>query len=93
MEVVLPEVAQQMVADGKFLIHQQVQGHVYGISAASARKLQASGKLPLLDLDRVADVDKLRDSGFQVNPSCGHHTLERAWRHERLSAANQSLSS
>lgn len=70
MDVVSPEVAHQMQADGKFLIHQEVLGHVYGIVAASVRKLQASGKLPLVDIDRVADVAKLRASGFQVSPGC-----------------------
>jgi guanylate kinase len=66
MEVISPELAQQMVQDGKFLVHQTVMGHTYGITAAAVRKLQASGKLPVLDLDRVADVTRLKESGFQV---------------------------
>lgn len=66
MDFVSSEVAQQMQAEGKFLICEEVLGHVYGISAASVRKLQASGKLPLLDLDKVADVTRLKSSGFQV---------------------------
>lgn len=67
MEVVSPEVAHQMQQEGKFLVEQQVLGHVYGITAAAVRKLQASGKLPVLDLDQVADVARLRAAGFQVN--------------------------
>lgn len=66
MDVVPLDVAQQMRADGQFLIHQEVLGHVYGITATAVRKLQALGKLPLLDLDRVADVQRLREAGFQV---------------------------
>jgi hypothetical protein len=66
MEVIYPKLAQQMVQDGKFLVHQTVMGHTYGIAAAAVRKLQASGKLPVLDLDRVADVTRLKESGFQV---------------------------
>jgi guanylate kinase len=66
MEVVSLEAAQQMRAAGQFLVHQEVLGHVYGISSAAVRKLQALGKLPLLDLDRVQDVEQLRAAGFQV---------------------------
>jgi hypothetical protein len=70
MEVISAELAQQMVQEGKFLVHQTVMGHTYGISAAAVRKLQASGKLPVLDLDRVADVARLKESGFQVCLLC-----------------------
>lgn len=79
MEVVSPEVAHRMQVDGRFLVDQQVLGHIYGISAASVRKLQASGKLPLLDLDHVADVAKLRASGFQVSASDGC-----SFKHEKM---------
>lgn len=68
MEVVTLEAAQQMLQSGQFLVHQEVLGHIYGITSAAVRKLQAMGKLPLLDLDRVQDVEQLRTSGFQV---CG----------------------
>lgn len=51
---------------GQFLVHQEVLGHHYGIASAAVRKLQAMGKLPLLDLDRVQDVEQLRASGFLV---------------------------
>ena len=54
-------------AAGQFLVHQEVLGHIYGIPSAAVRKLQALGKLPLLDLDRVQDVEQLRASGFQVH--------------------------
>jgi hypothetical protein len=70
MEVISAELAQQMVQESKFLVHQTVMGHTYGITAAAVRKLQASGKLPVLDLDRVADVTKLKESGFQVSGMC-----------------------
>lgn len=66
MEVVSLETAQQMRAAGQFLVHQEVLGHIYGIPSAAVRKLQALGKLPLLDLDRVQDVEQLRAAGFQV---------------------------
>lgn len=66
MEVVPLEAAQQMRAGGQFLVHQEVLGHIYGITAAAVRKLQAMGKLPLLDLDRVQDVEQLKAAGFQV---------------------------
>lgn len=66
MEVVSLEAAQQMRAAGQFLVHQEVLGHIYGIPSAAVRKLQALGKLPLLDLDRVQDVEQLRAAGFQV---------------------------
>jgi hypothetical protein len=66
MEVVSLEAAQQMRDAGQFLVHQEVLGHIYGITSAAVRKLQAMGKLPLLDLDRVQDVERLRTSGFQV---------------------------
>lgn len=66
MEVVSVEVAQEMQAQGQFLLEETVLGHVYGVTSAAVRKLQALGKLPLLDLDRVADVAKLKSSGFQV---------------------------
>lgn len=55
-----------MAADGRFLVHQEVLGHVYGITAAAVRRLQAQGKLPLLDLDRVQDVQRLKAAGLQV---------------------------
>lgn len=58
--------AQQMRAEGQFLVHQEVLGHIYGITSSAVRKLQAMGRLPLLDLDRVQDVEQLRASGFQV---------------------------
>jgi hypothetical protein len=66
MQVVTLEAAQQMRDSGQFLVHQEVLGHHYGITSAAVRKLQAMGKLPLLDLDRVQDVEQLRASGFQV---------------------------
>lgn len=66
MEVVSVEIAQQMRAEGQFLVHQEVLGHIYGITSSAVRKLQAMGKLPVLDLDRVQDVEQLRASGFQV---------------------------
>lgn len=66
MHFVDAETAAEMQQQGKFIVHQQVLSHVYGITAASVRKLQAAGKLPLLDLDRVEDVARLRASGFQV---------------------------
>eukprot|EP00775_Hariotina_reticulata_P013032 gene13032-13161_t len=66
MEVVSVEVAQEMQAQGQFLLEQTVLGHVYGVTSAAVRKLQGLGKLPLLDLDRVADVVKLKSSGFQA---------------------------
>jgi hypothetical protein len=69
MEVVPLEAAQQMRAGGQFLVHQEVLGHIYGITAAAVRKLQAMGKLPLLDLDRVQDVEQLKAAGFQVRAS------------------------
>jgi hypothetical protein len=72
MEVVSVEVAQEMQAKGHFLLEQTVLGHVYGVTSAAVRKLQALGKLPLLDLDRVADVAKLKSSGFQVG-SCSYN--------------------
>lgn len=75
MEVISAELAQQMVQEGKFLVHQAVMGHTYGISAAAVRKLQASGKLPVLDLDRVADVARLKESGFQVSCACCQHSV------------------
>jgi hypothetical protein len=46
MEVVSVEVAQEMQAKGHFLLEQTVLGHVYGVTSAAVRKLQALGKLP-----------------------------------------------
>jgi guanylate kinase len=66
MEVVSLAHAQQMVAEGRFLVHQEVLGHVYGVTRASVRRAQARGKLPLLDMDRVADVAQLKAGGLQV---------------------------
>lgn len=79
MEVVTLEAAQQMCDSGQFLVHQEVLGHHYGITGAAVRKQQALGKLPLLDLDRVQDVEQLRASGFLVRRAgpdtvCGHTT-------------------
>lgn len=71
--------AQEMRASGQLLVHQEVLGHIYGITSASVRKLQATGKLPLLDMDRVADVEQLRASGFQVGlpQDCGENLSRR----------------
>lgn len=77
MEVVPLEVAQQMLAAGQFLVHEEVLGHHYGITSAAVRKLQALGKLPLLDLDRVQDVEKLRSSGIQVGTVHSYTTIPR----------------
>jgi hypothetical protein len=66
MDVVSLEAAQQMRDTGQFLVQQEVLGHIYGITGAAVRKLQAIGKLPLLDLDRVQDVEQLQTNGFQV---------------------------
>lgn len=72
MNVVSLQEAQQMVADGRFLYHQEVLGHLYGVTASSVRKVQALGKLPLLDLDRVQDVEALKAAGLQVGwLACG----------------------
>eukprot|EP00879_Flechtneria_rotunda_P032088 GHRR01035240.1.p1 GENE.GHRR01035240.1~~GHRR01035240.1.p1 ORF type:complete len:660 (+),score=243.45 GHRR01035240.1:528-2507(+) len=66
MEVISSELAQQLQHGGSFLVQHEVLGHTYGITTAAVRKLQASGKLPLLDLDRVADVQKLKAAGFKA---------------------------
>lgn len=46
----------------------QVLGHTYGVTAASVRRLITSGKMVLLDLDKVEQAARLKASGFKVRP-------------------------
>jgi hypothetical protein len=71
MEVVDAATLSAMQAAGKLLVCQRVLDHSYGISAAAVRKLQAAGKLPLLDLDLVEDAVALRGAGFKVGAAGG----------------------
>lgn len=66
MDVISQSEAQALLADDGLLVSQQVLGHVYGISAMAVKKLQTSGKLAVIDVDRVDNAAKLKQSGFQV---------------------------
>ncbi|GMH36176.1 hypothetical protein BSKO_04044 [Bryopsis sp. KO-2023] len=55
------------IQEGKFLVHNKVLGNIYGIRKASVRKIQALGKVCVIDLDRVEDVEKLKKEGFNAN--------------------------
>ncbi|KAF8071222.1 GLTP1 [Scenedesmus sp. PABB004] len=70
MVVVSPETAVALLAEGKLLAAERVGGHVYGVPAAAVRKLQASGRLPVLDLDRTAEASRLRGAGFAGTYVC-----------------------
>jgi guanylate kinase len=84
MERVSASEADALLMQGKILVPQKVLGHMYGISATAVRQLQVAGKLPVLDLDRVEDVEQLRTQGFQVwsccvSCTCPHHTCPGWW--------------
>lgn len=56
-----------MLAYGAFVVHEEAVGHHYGITAAAVKKVQASGCVPILELDRVADAKRLRAAGFEAH--------------------------
>ena len=67
LEVVPREQAEAMLAaPGTFLVHERALDHVYGITAAAVKKVQASGRVCVLELDHVADARRLRDEGFEA---------------------------
>ena len=61
MTVVSREEADQLIASGGFLVYEETLGHVYGVTRAAVKKVLTSGKVCVLDLDRVADARRLRD--------------------------------
>ncbi|EFJ40819.1 adenylate kinase [Volvox carteri f. nagariensis] len=54
-----------MAAEG-FALHKEVMGDVYGTELAAVKKVAASGRVPILEVDHVADAVELRRRGFDA---------------------------
>lgn len=92
MEVISPEAMAALLHEGALLVHREVLGHSYGISSLSVRKLQAAGKLVLLDVDQVEDAVKLKEAGFQVGARVGcMHPKRCAARTGRRQGGNKAM--
>ncbi|GAX74660.1 hypothetical protein CEUSTIGMA_g2108.t1 [Chlamydomonas eustigma] len=65
MEVVSKEEANALLASGAFLVHEAALDHVYGITVGAVKKVQATGRICVLELDHVTDAKRLRDQGFE----------------------------
>ncbi|KAG1679244.1 hypothetical protein FOA52_009273 [Chlamydomonas sp. UWO 241] len=67
MEVVSADEAKVLIETGAFIVHEEAMGHVYGVTRGALKRVQASGRVPVLELDRVADAKALREAGFDAH--------------------------
>jgi len=69
MECVTRDQAEAMLtaSPGAFLVHEAVLDHIYGITYEAVKRVQSSGKVCVIELDHVADAQRLRDEGFDAN--------------------------
>lgn len=51
---------------GALLLAHEAMGHMYGISLQSIKKVGASGCIPVIEVDAVADAVALRDGGLDA---------------------------
>lgn len=66
MHVVPREEAQSLLASGQFLVHEETLDHIYGITRAAVKKVQASGRVCVVECDHVADARRMREEGFEA---------------------------
>jgi hypothetical protein len=66
MQVVSQDEARQLAASGAFLYSRTAMGHTYGVQRQAVKKVQATGRVCVVELDHVEDAKKLRDSGFEA---------------------------
>lgn len=51
---------------GALILSREAMGCRYAITTASLKKVGASGRIPVIELDAVADAQALRDAGFDA---------------------------
>lgn len=66
MAVVPLAEAEALLAAGQFLVHERALDHLYGVTRAAVKKVQASGRVCVVELDHVADAQRLREQGFDA---------------------------
>lgn len=65
--VVVPRAeADAIQAAGGFATYREVLGEVYGITTAAIKKVGASGRVPVVEVDHVEDASALRARGFDA---------------------------
>ncbi|PNH05620.1 Adenylate kinase, chloroplastic [Tetrabaena socialis] len=67
MTVVTREEAAGIIAADGFVLHREVLGDVYGTTLAAVKKVGASGRVPILEVDHVEDAVELRRRGFDAS--------------------------
>ncbi|GFR43730.1 hypothetical protein Agub_g4841 [Astrephomene gubernaculifera] len=66
MLVVSREEAAAISAAEGFMTYREVLGEVYGITVAAVKKVAASGRVPIVEVDHVEDAAALRRRGFEA---------------------------
>ncbi|GIL93290.1 hypothetical protein Vretimale_15687 [Volvox reticuliferus] len=66
MNVVSRADAEAIIASEGFALHKEVMGEIYGTTLVAVKKVAASGRVPILEVDHVADAVELRRRGFDA---------------------------
>lgn len=66
MLVVSREEAEAIAAADGFALQKEVMGELYGTTMAAIKKVGASGRVPIVEVDHVEDAVALRQRGFDA---------------------------